>query len=62
MADYVHSLGDDNDTMAALRRYFTDKPSQRASEVLPYSVRKYGGVSFDEGGVYSRCTRNYPRR
>ena len=53
MADYVHSLGDDNDTMAALRRYFTDKPSQRASEVLPFtSVRKYGGVSFDEGGVY----------
>lgn len=53
MSDYVNSMKGDNDTMAALRRYFTDKPIQAATEVLPFtSVKKYGGVAFGEGGVY----------
>lgn len=53
MSDYVFAMQDDNDTMAALRRYFKGEPSQTALETLPFtSVKKYGGVSFHEDENY----------
>lgn len=53
MSDYVSAMKDDNDTMVALRRYFTDGSTQVASEVLPFtSVKKYGGVAFYEGVTF----------
>ncbi len=53
MADYVYAMRDDNDTMAALRRYFTRSVRQKAIETLPFtSARKYGGVSFDPEETY----------
>ena len=49
MADYVAAMRSDNDTMAALRKYFTGQVNQRAMDALPFtSARKYGGVSFHE--------------
>lgn len=53
MSDYVYAMQDDNDTMAALRKYFNGEPSQTAIECLPFtSVKKYGGVSFHEDETY----------
>ena len=53
MADYVYAMRDDNDTMAALRKYFTGKVSQQAVKTLPFtSVKKYGGVSFQIGRAH----------
>ena len=53
MADYVYAMRDDNDTMAALRRYFTDEAHQQAIGTLPFtSAKKYGGVSFDPEETY----------
>lgn len=53
MADYVYAMQDDNDTMVALKRYFTGKQYQRAIKTLPFSsARKYGGVSFHTDETY----------
>ena len=53
MADYVHAMQSDNDTMAALRKYFTGSVNQTAIDALPFtSARKYGGVSFHEDETY----------
>ena len=53
MADYVCAMQDDNDTMAALRRYFTGAATQTAIAALPFrSAKKYGGVSFHEDETY----------
>jgi len=53
MSDYVFAMQDDNDTMAALRKYFSNEHSQTALESLPFtSVKKYGGVSFHEDETY----------
>jgi len=53
MADYVFAMQDDNDTMAALRRYFTGDVNQKAVATLPFtSARKYGGVSFHADETY----------
>ncbi|MEG2815766.1 MAG: cation-translocating P-type ATPase [Oscillospiraceae bacterium] len=53
MADYVYAMQDDNDTMAALRKYFNGEHQQTALETLPFtSVKKYGGVSFYEDETY----------
>ncbi len=53
MSDYVYAMQDDNDTMAALRKYFNGKQSQVAIETLPFtSVKKFGGVSFHEDETY----------
>ncbi len=53
MADYVFAQQDDNDTMAALRRYFSGEVHQHAAKILPFSsARKYGGVSFDKDETY----------
>ena len=43
----------DNDTMAALRRYFTGEVHQQAEKALPFtSAKKYGGVSFHADETY----------
>lgn len=53
MADYVYAMQADNDTMAALRRYFTGKVNQQARDTLPFSsAKKYGGVTFHEDETY----------
>ena len=53
MADYVAAMQSDNDTMAALRKYFTGQVNQEAIATLPFtSARKYGGVSFHEDETY----------
>ncbi len=53
MSDYVFAMQDDNDTMAALRKYFSGKVYQQAVDTLPFtSVKKYGGVSFHEDETY----------
>ena len=53
MADYVYAMQDDNDTMAALKKYFTGEVKQKAIKTLPFtSVKKYGGVSFHEDETY----------
>ena len=53
MSDYVAALQDDNDTMAALRKYFKGNVNQIAIDTLPFtSVKKYGGVSFHEDETY----------
>ena len=49
MSDYVYAMQADNDTMAALRRYFTGEKTQDATATLPFSsAKKYGGVSFHD--------------
>ena len=53
MADYVGAMRADNDTMAALRRYFTGEVKQQAIKAVPFtSSRKFGGVSFHEDETY----------
>ena len=53
MADYVHAMRSDNDTMAALRKYFTGEVHQEAVDALAFtSAKKYGGVSFHEDETY----------
>ena len=53
MSDYVYAMKDDNDTMAALRRYFTSEASQKAIATLPFtSSNKYGGVTFNSKETY----------
>ncbi|MBR6518523.1 MAG: HAD-IC family P-type ATPase, partial [Oscillospiraceae bacterium] len=53
MADYIGCMGGDNDTMAAMRRYFTGEPKRKAQTVMQFSSSvKYGGVSFVGGETY----------
>lgn len=53
MADYVFAMQADNDTMIALKRYFTGKASQTASRVMPFtSAKKYGAVAFHRDECY----------
>ncbi len=53
MSDYVFAMQDDNDTMAALRKYFKGEQNQTALETFPFtSVKKYGGVSFHDDETY----------
>ncbi len=53
MADYCAAMRGDNDTMAALRKFFTGEVTQRAIAALPFtSAKKYGGVSFHEDETY----------
>lgn len=47
MSDYVGNMGSDNETMAAMQKYFTGEVQQTAVKTLPFSSsRKYGGVSY----------------
>ena len=53
MADYVYAMQNDNETMAALKRYFTGEVKQQAIDTLPFTSKtKYGGVSFHEDETY----------
>ena len=53
MSDYASAMGDENETMEAIGRYFTGELYQTATETLPFSsARKYGGVAFHEDEVY----------
>ena len=53
MSDYVYAMQADNDTMAALRKYFTGSVTQQAIATLPFtSAKKFGGVSFHEDETY----------
>lgn len=53
LSDYASIMGTDNETMIALKSYFTEKPKQSAAQVLPFSSSaKYGGVTFSHGGTY----------
>ena len=53
MADYVYAMQNDNETMAALKRYFDGQVARKAVKAMPFtSSRKYGGVAFQKGGTY----------
>ncbi len=53
MADYVAVMKDDNDTMAALRKFFRGEAKQEAIAAMPFtSSKKFGGVSFHEDETY----------
>ncbi len=53
MADYVYAMQNDNDTMAAMKKYFDGTVQQTAFDAMPFtSVKKYGGVSFHEDETY----------
>ena len=47
MSDYAGGMESDNETMSALKRYFTGEVYQRPIKTMPFSsVKKYSGVSF----------------
>ena len=53
LADYVFAMSGDNETLLALRRYFSGRPRRKAAETLPFtSEKKFGGADFGEGGVW----------
>jgi len=53
MSDYVGNIGADNETMAALQKYFQGTVMQKATKLLPFSsARKYSGVSYAEDETY----------
>lgn len=53
MSDYVYAHQADNDTMIALKRYFTGTTTRKAASILPFtSSLKYGAVTFEEGDSY----------
>ncbi len=53
LSDYAAAMGPDNETMAALQKSFTDAPSRRAVQLLPFSSAvKYGGVTFSFDGTF----------
>jgi cation-transporting ATPase E len=50
LSDYAAAMGSDNETMAALKRTFSETPRRRAVQVLPFSSSaKYSGVTFGNG-------------
>lgn len=53
MSNYVNSMAAENETMTAIKEYFTCSPNRTAKKTLPFSSsRKYGGVSFSEEENY----------
>ncbi|WP_159435334.1 HAD-IC family P-type ATPase [Sporobacter termitidis] len=53
MADYTAAMGTDNETMAALKNYFTGTPRRHALQLLSFSsATKYGGVTFSHDGTF----------
>ena len=53
MSDYVYAMKADNDTMAAMRKYFTGTVTRQAEQTLPFSsAKKYGGAMFPGGDTY----------
>ena len=53
MANYTFAMQADNDTMVALKKYFTGQTTMRAQKTMPFtSSKKYGGVTFSNGKTY----------
>ncbi|MGE4354590.1 MAG: HAD-IC family P-type ATPase, partial [Oscillospiraceae bacterium] len=53
MADYVHAMQADNDTMVALKKHFEGNVTQMATKAMPFtSAKKFGGVSFNEDETF----------
>lgn len=53
MSDYVGNIGADNETMIALKKYFSGVVSQYAAKTLPFSsATKYSGVSYGPDESY----------
>lgn len=53
MADYVYAMQSDNDTMIALKKYYSGEATQIAERIMPFtSAKKYGGVSFHPDESY----------
>lgn len=53
LSDYVGNMGADNDTMAAMQRYFTGETRRKAKQVMQFSsVTKYSGISYSGGESY----------
>ena len=53
MSDYVFAMQADNDTMVALKKYFTGEARQKAVKVMPFtSAKKYGGATFEDGNTF----------
>jgi cation-transporting ATPase E len=53
MADYAGNMPAENETMSALRAYFSAAPTRRATTTMPFSsTLKYGGMSFHEDESY----------
>ncbi|MCR4842682.1 MAG: HAD-IC family P-type ATPase [Eubacterium sp.] len=52
IGDYIAAVPDDNQTMQALREYFTVRGNRRPTSVMSFSSKyKYSSVAFD-GGTY----------
>jgi cation-transporting ATPase E len=53
MTEYTASMSADNETMIAMKSYFSGKPKRLAAKTLPFSsATKYGGVSFNSDETY----------
>lgn len=53
MSDYVYAHQADNDTMIALKKYFTGNATHRATQVYPFtSSKKYGAAVFSPDITY----------
>ena len=53
MADYAAAMQNDNDTMAALKRYFDGETHRAPQQVMTFSsAKKYGGVRFHQDETY----------
>ena len=53
LTDYTGNMPADNETMIALRAYFSNPPRRRARSVAPFSSSvKYSGVSFHDDESY----------
>ena len=53
LSDYASCMGSDNETMAALKRFFTLPTGCHAVQILPFSSStKYSGVTFAGKGTF----------
>ena len=53
MANYTFAMQADNDTMVALKKYYTGQTTMRAQKTMPFtSSKKYGGLTFADGKTY----------
>lgn len=63
MADYVYAMQADNDTMIALKKYFTGQASHHAQRIYPFtSSKKFGARRIlSRADICPRCARCDPR-
>ena len=53
MSNYTFAMQADNDTMVALKKYYTGQASRKATRIMPFtSKKKYGGATFTDGKTY----------